>query len=859
MSDLQPLAALVNLQQLNLSSTQVSDLQPLAALVNLQQLDLSSTQVSDLQPLAALVNLQQLDLSFTQVSDLQPLAALVNLQQLALWNTSLLNGLPENLVGLASLERLFLNPQPGLSEIPGEVLSQNDRDNCLPRLRAHLADLKTGATPLRDLKVIVLGNGRVGKTQLCRRLRGETFEKDADSTHGISVTSVDLSLGEEEEQPAILNLWDFGGQDLYHGTHALFMRTRAIFLLVWTPESEQGEHTHGGLIFRNQPLPYWLEYIRHLGGAKSPVILVQTRCDGGLGECPNLPVDADFLVSLLADGRLVKRVAYSAQDVSGRSCLIEAMQQAVSQLRAVQGRPLIGRGRLTVWDQLRTWRNADAEESDPSARRRLIPYDEFAALCAQQDVTSTETFVQVLHNAGMVFYQPNLFENQLILDQSWALDAIYAVFTREGAVHETLRRLGGRFTRPLLDRLLWRDHDLSAHDQGSLIDMMETSGICFVHRRNYDADETEYVAPDLLPDGRMGPPATVAGELAARWDLIPGDPLTTCLRFPFLSPSIGRAVLSKLGQLGRDTALYWRYGLCLYDAESRASAILEAIADADATTAPSSKPDYGGRLHLRVKGEGAERLLAVLVKRLETLNQDHGWAGKWEDSESQVNRPHRRARAESPSDDRDSTHLTLTDPPTTPPAIPEVYVSFAWKQDRAEPLVDDMIAGLGKQGIQVLRDSDQLHPGDSISNFMKRLSAGRCVLLVISEAYLRSPFCMTELQGIWVNARQREDLFRQRIVPLVQTDAGIGTPAGRIAHAAHWKQQFGEIDGLIREHGAEVVGGEDFRRFKLIGDFYRHVGDILSFTDDVLVPRDRPTLSRDDFAVVRDLIWRALQ
>ncbi|WP_295436882.1 hypothetical protein [uncultured Thiodictyon sp.] len=152
------------------------------------------------------------------------------------------------------MEALFLSTGRGLAEIPAEVLSQSSNDNCLPRLRAHLADLGTGAVPLRDLKVIILGNGRIGKTQICRRLRGEPFEPEADSTHGISVTSVELAMPQGQD-PATLNLWDFGGQDLYHGTHALFMRTRAVFLLVWTPGSECGEHEHGGQVFRNRPCP----------------------------------------------------------------------------------------------------------------------------------------------------------------------------------------------------------------------------------------------------------------------------------------------------------------------------------------------------------------------------------------------------------------------------------------------------------------------------------------------------------------------------------------------------------------------------------------------------------------------------
>lgn len=57
----------------------------------------------------------------------------------------------------------------------------------------------------------------------------------------------------------MLNIWDFGGQDIYHGAHTLFMKTSAIFLSVWQPDFETtGEQSAEGLLFRNYPLPYWL-------------------------------------------------------------------------------------------------------------------------------------------------------------------------------------------------------------------------------------------------------------------------------------------------------------------------------------------------------------------------------------------------------------------------------------------------------------------------------------------------------------------------------------------------------------------------------------------------------------------------
>ncbi|AGA89923.1 TIR domain-containing protein [Thioflavicoccus mobilis 8321] len=910
-TDLAPLAGLTNLRSLDCEGTPVADLGPLINLTNLRSLDCGFTRVTDLAPLAGLTNLQSLICRQTPVADLAPLAALNNLQSFACGNTRItdltpladlanmesldcgetpISNLPEAIVWLPRLERLILMPHPGLTNIPAEVLSQGHGDNCLLRLRTHLTDLGAGAKPLQDIKVIVLGNGRVGKTQLCRRLRGKSFVENADSTHGISVISRELSLP-GDETPAVLNLWDFGGQDIYHGTHALFMRTRAVFLLVWSPETEQGEHTHDGLALRNQPLPYWLEYIRHLGGVRSPVVVVQTRCDSGLGESPNLPVDASFLQTLLADGRFFKRVTYSAKDDSGRAGLLEALQQAVIQLRVVLGRPVIGLSRLAVWEQLRDWRDVDAQEQNPGARHhRLLAFDDFAELCASAGVRSPETFAEVLHNAGMAFYRPRLFDDHLVLDQSWALDAIYAIFTPTGAVCQTLKRLGGRFNRPLLDALLWRARGLSADDQRSLLGMMQTTGICFLHRRSHNPDETEYIAPDLLPEGRRGAPPALADELAARWVPITGKPVTGGFRYPFLPPSIGRAVLSNLGGSSGTTALYWRYGLCLYDSESRASAVVESLADADDTTLASTGTTYGGKVRVQVKGKGAKQLLGLLLERLDRLNQDHSWEAEPLDPGAQDLRESTslaRLRLRPPSyifaalytkldlfarflvprgilgaratgDTHEPGRLMPADPPAMTPDTPEVYVSFAWKQDRAEPLVDELIEGLGQHGIRVLRDSEQLQPGDRISAFMKRLSAGRCVLLVLSDAYLCSPFCMTELHGIWVNARQREDEFLRRIVPLVQSDAGIGTIAGRIEHAARWKAEYERLDRLFRQHGLDVIGVEDFRRFKAIGDFYRHVGDMLSFADDVLVPRERPTLSRDRFAMVRDLITRTL-
>ncbi len=265
-----------------------AELDNLRRLPELRALSVAAISIADPTPLAGLTALQSLGCSGTQIADLTPLAGLTALRSLDCSKCTL-NDLPEQVCNLTSLQTLVLF-ECRVRTMPAEVLSQNYGDNCLDAVRAHFRDLAAGADAATDVKLIVLGNGRVGKTQICRRLRGEDYDETQPSTHGILVTSATLDTGNPE--PTRLNIWDFGGQDLYHGTHALFLRTSAVFLLVWARETEDAkEHTHQGIIFRNQPLPYWLAYVRHLAAKDSPVLLVQTRCD--LAICQRLaePVD----------------------------------------------------------------------------------------------------------------------------------------------------------------------------------------------------------------------------------------------------------------------------------------------------------------------------------------------------------------------------------------------------------------------------------------------------------------------------------------------------------------------------------------------------------------------------------------
>ena len=103
-SDLSPLAGLINLEWLTFERNNVSDLSPLAGLINLRFLGFSQGNVSDLSPLAGLINLEGLKFHDGNVSDLSPLAGLVNLKRVDSWNSPLSDLSP--LAGLTKLEKI---------------------------------------------------------------------------------------------------------------------------------------------------------------------------------------------------------------------------------------------------------------------------------------------------------------------------------------------------------------------------------------------------------------------------------------------------------------------------------------------------------------------------------------------------------------------------------------------------------------------------------------------------------------------------------------------------------------------------------------------------------------------------------
>ena len=266
-SDLNPLRGLTALKSLNLMRSQVSDLTPLSGLTALEFLDLVGSQVSDLTPLSGLTALESLNLMRTQVSDLEPLSGLVRLERLDLCACDL-RAIPRELY--ARLQVVHMDNEyhekglclggATLSTQPISIFGEGDE-----AIRAYYDAPKV---PVRESKVIFLGDGGAGKTHTIKRIlnKGNDDNIGTDVTLGISIQPYTAHEGGLDEFK--VNFWDFGGQENMHAMHRCFLTERTLYVVVINNRWDL-----------DQQARYWLDNI-HSFAPDSPVILAVNLWEG---------------------------------------------------------------------------------------------------------------------------------------------------------------------------------------------------------------------------------------------------------------------------------------------------------------------------------------------------------------------------------------------------------------------------------------------------------------------------------------------------------------------------------------------------------------------------------------------------
>ena len=159
---------------------------------------------------------------------------------------NLITDIPAEFAKLAKLDSINLDDNPLNSELAAVY---NDG---LDAVKRYLRAKAEAQVILNEAKLILIGEGEVGKSCLLGALRGDEWVEKRDTTHGIEIKPVkanDPATGTE----ITLNGWDFGGQRVYRPTHQLFFSAPAVYLVVWKPR----EGPQQGFVKE------WLKLVKH--------------------------------------------------------------------------------------------------------------------------------------------------------------------------------------------------------------------------------------------------------------------------------------------------------------------------------------------------------------------------------------------------------------------------------------------------------------------------------------------------------------------------------------------------------------------------------------------------------------------
>ena len=123
---------------------------------------------------------------------------------------------------------------------------------------------KKGKDQIFEAKFLVIGEPGAGKTTLAKKIMDPDYElKERNpSTEGIDVFRWQFDL--ENGQPFFMNIWDFGGQEIYHATHQFFLTKRSLYVLVADARKE------------NTDFNYWLDIVSLLSD-NSPLLIIKNE------------------------------------------------------------------------------------------------------------------------------------------------------------------------------------------------------------------------------------------------------------------------------------------------------------------------------------------------------------------------------------------------------------------------------------------------------------------------------------------------------------------------------------------------------------------------------------------------------
>ncbi len=390
---------------------------------NWNELDLSEYRLTTLPEwLSRLSNLRFLDLSNNKLSVLPGWIGLLTSLRLLDLSNNKLTTLPDSLGQLPSKQLdINLKGNPMVSELAAAHKEGSEA------IILYLRSKAKAQVVLNEAKLMLIGEGEVGKSCLLAALRGDAWQEQRPTTHGIEIKPIEVR-DPGSDVTMTLNGWDFGGQRVYRPTHQLFFSSPAVYLIVWKPR----EGPQQGFIKE------WIKLVKHRE-PDAKILVVATH--GGPGA-RQPDIDRQELWDVFGRETIVDffHVDNKPDKKTGKCRGIDELKISIARVAA--SLPEMGRRVPTSWKQARL----DLKEMKDAH----IDIDRALKICAKHQMSEEDArlFLTIEHRLGHLIHYGHdaTLRDIVVLKPDWLATAISLVLddkkTRDDQGLVNFRRLG---------------------------------------------------------------------------------------------------------------------------------------------------------------------------------------------------------------------------------------------------------------------------------------------------------------------------------------------------------------------------------------------------------------------------------
>lgn len=409
----------------------------------------------------------------------------------------------------------LLAAAPSTESLPPEVVEEGD-EAIKEYSRQSEAE---GIDYLYEAKLLIVGEGGAGKTSLARKIVNPQYEPAEEySTRGIEAISWTFPM--ENGQPFRVNIWDFGGQEIYHATDQFFMTKRSLYLLVVDTRREVTDFY------------YWLSMIELLSDG-SPVLIIKNEKQDRSHEINESQLRAQF-------PNLRGTLAVNLATNRGLDRILAEIKHHISQL------PQVGAPLPKTWVKVRETLDRDA--------RNYISLAEYFAICERNGFRERKDSLLLsdyLHDLGVClhFQSDPILKKTVILKPKWGTDAVYKVLDNSAVIGNL-----GKFDRDDLASI-WHEAEY-ANMQDELLQLMINFKLC------YRIPNSEfYIAPQLL----------AAAQPTYDWDET--NNLILRYTYEFMPKGIITQFIVAVHALIAEQTCVWKSGVVLKQDQTKAEVI----------------------------------------------------------------------------------------------------------------------------------------------------------------------------------------------------------------------------------------------------------------------------------------------